>query len=68
MYLAPCSHGFFSHVSHYDHIAWEKTAGLCASRLFVCLSCMRYVLSFSLPLDVGGWLRIAMVALPVCFV
>ena len=29
---------------------------------FVCLSCMRYFLSFSLPLSVGGWLQLVVVA------
>ena len=42
----------------------EERASLNASRVFVCLSCMRYVLSFSLPLGVGGRLWIAIVALP----
>ena len=33
-----------------------------SSRGNVCLSCMRYFLSFSLPLCVGGWLQIVIVA------
>ena len=45
----------------------EENAGLYASRAFVCVSCMRLFLSFSLPLGVGGWLRIVTVALPGLF-
>ena len=41
----------------------EERAGLYDSRAFVCLSCMHYFLSFSLPLGVGGWLQILIVAL-----
>ena len=32
----------------------EERAGLYASHAFVCLSCMNYPFSFSLPLGVGG--------------
>ena len=35
----------------------EERAGLYESREFVSLSCMRYFLSFSLPLGVVGWSR-----------
>ena len=41
----------------------EERTGLYASRACVCLSCMRYILSFSLPLCVGGQLRIVIVVL-----
>ena len=56
----------------------EEEAGLCASpAFFVCLAlrvfflfCFLlfcFVLSFSLPLGNGGWLRFAIVALPELF-
>ena len=40
----------FSPVYHYDRLAWgRERAGLYASRALVCLSCMLYSSSFSLP-------------------
>ena len=36
----------------------EEGAGLCASRAFVCLFLHVLVCHFSLPLGVGGWLRL----------
>ena len=44
----------------------EEKVGLYASRAFVCLSsgAIFCLLPFSLPLGVGGWLRIVNVALP----
>ena len=46
----------FSYISpgnHCEHLTWgRKNAGIYASRAFVCLSCMHYFLSFSLPLGV----------------
>ena len=44
----------------------EEEACLCASRAFVCFVRVSYC-PFSLPLDVGGWLRFVIVALPGLF-
>ena len=41
----------------------EERAGLYVSRASVCLYCMCYFLSFSLPLCVGRWLQIVTVTL-----
>ena len=45
----------------------EEGAGLCASRTFNCVFCACIFLSFSLPLGVGGWLRLVIVAYPSPF-
>ena len=42
--LAPCSHVFFSVL--FCIVIGEERAGLYAFRACVCLSCMRYILSF----------------------
>ena len=44
----------------------EETAGLCASRAFVCSVRVRFC-HFSLPLGVEGLLRFVIVALPGLF-
>ena len=44
---------FFSHVLYCDQLTREKNADLYPSRTCVCLSFIRYVLSFALPLGVG---------------
>ena len=44
----------------------EEEAGLCASRTFVCFARIS-VCPFTLPLDVGGWLRFGIVAHPGLF-
>ena len=44
----------------------EEGASLCASGAFVCFTRVS-VCPFSLPLGVGGWLRIVTVALPGLF-
>ena len=55
-YLASCSHDFSVHFSIVITSLGEERADIYASRVFICLSCTHYLLSFSLPLDVGGWL------------
>ena len=57
---------FFSPLSVVINSLREERAGLCASRVFVCLFCTR-VCPFSLPLCVGGWLRLVIVALTGLF-
>ena len=42
----------------------EEGAGLCASRIFVCLFCAFMFCPLFLPVGVGGWLRFAAVAYP----
>ena len=56
-YFAPGSHDFFKIlISIVITALWEERAGLVyVLRVFACSSCMRCVLFFSLPLDVGGW-------------
>ena len=47
----------------------EEGASLCASRAFVCFVCVTcsFVIHFSFPLGVAGWLRFVIVALPGLF-
>ena len=58
---------FFSLFSIVITSPGEERAGLCASRAFVCLFCTRYFCPSFLPLGVGGWLRIVIVALSGLF-
>ena len=46
----------------------EEWVSLCVFRTFVCLSCIRQSLYFSLPLSVGDRIRIVIVALPGLFI
>ena len=63
-HLAPCSHVFSVLFSIMITSLGEDRA----SHVVICLSCPRYFLSFSLPLDIGGWLRNVIVELPGFFV
>ena len=45
----------------------EERAGLCASRVFVCLFCTRRFLSFCSSSWCQGWLRLVIVTLPGLF-
>ena len=63
-YLAPGSHAFFSPFRQCHHHNWEERAGLYASRAFVCFPWMRFFFPLTLPLGVGGWLWLVIVALP----
>ena len=44
----------------------EERAGLCASRVIVCFARVKFC-PFSLPLGIGGWLRLVPVTLPGLF-
>ena len=59
--LAPCPRDFFFIMI--TSLGKERH-GLYVSCAFVCLSCLCYSLSSSLPLCVGGLLWIVIVALP----
>ena len=63
-YHAPCSHVLLVLFNIVITSLGRERADLYASRAFVCLSCMTYVLSFSLPHGVGDWLRLVIVAHP----
>ena len=65
--LALCSRDFFNPFSIVITLVGEERAGLCTSRAFVCLFYTRYFCPFSLSLDVGGWLRLVILALPGLF-
>ena len=53
---------------HFDHLAWRRGSwSLCLS--CVCLLAMHTLIcvTFSLPPDVGGWLRLLLMALSRLF-
>ena len=56
----------FSPVSTAVTLLGEERAGLCAFRACVCFALVGLCL-FSLPLDIRGWLRLVIVALPELF-
>ena len=62
-----CSY-FFSQVKTVITSFGEERADLYASCAFVCLSCIRSILSISHSLGVWGWLRLVIVTLPRRFI